>query len=328
MGYNRDAYRKVKLSYDGKNLKAKNDAERRAEELRRLFPEIKEIDDALSETGMKFFEVASKGGENMQKALSALREETDALYAARKECLAFNGYPTDYSDVKYECKLCSDTGYVGINMCKCMREKIIEETFIQSGIGKLMKTQTFESFKPELQCSDPRTLENTKMIYEFCKSYAEKFGRGGVNMNLLFIGATGLGKTHLSTSIAKRVIENGYDVIYETSQNIFGDFEFERFNRGYASLEEEPSHTDKYFSCDLLIIDDLGTEMINQFTVSCLYNIINTRINHEKATIINTNFSRDELTKKYSERIASRLFGEFFMMPFFGRDARELKINS
>ena len=124
------------------------------------------------------------------------------------------------------------------------------------------------------------------------------------------------------------MIENGYDVIYETSQNIFGDFEFERFNRGYASIEEEPSHTDKYFSCDLLIIDDLGTEMINQFTVSCLYNIINTRINHEKATIINTNFSRDELTKKYSERIASRLFGEFFMMPFFGRDARELKINS
>lgn len=330
MGYNREIYRMVKNSYNGKNLSAKEAAERRAEELRRLFPDIKQIDDALSETGMKIFEISSTCAENREEALENLKRDNESLLLARAECLKYHGYPADYSDVKYECPDCNDTGYIGINMCHCMRDKIIDESFKASGIGKLIKKQNFDSFDVDMQKDDRVAYENIKMIYEFCRSYAESFGTSdsGEVMNLLFIGATGLGKTHLSTSIAKRVIERGYDVVYETAQNIFSDFEYERFGRGYGTYDSEPSHTDKYFKCDLLIIDDLGTEMTNQFTISCLYNIINTRINHEKATMINTNYSRDELSKRYSsERVISRLFGEFYVLPFSGSDVREKKID-
>lgn len=330
MGYNREIYRRVKSSYNGKNLSAKEAAERRADELRARFPDIKQIDDALSETGMKIFEVSALGENERKEALENLKRDNESLLIARAECLQYHGYPADYSDVKYECADCNDTGYIGINMCHCMRDKIIEESFKASGIGKLIKKQNFDSFDVDMQKDDPSAYESIKMIYEFCRSYAENFGTGDADevMNLLFIGATGLGKTHLSTSIAKRVIERGYDVVYETAQNIFSDFEYERFGRGYGTYDSESSRTEKYFKCDLLIIDDLGTEMTNQFTISCLYNIINTRINHEKATIINTNYSRDELSKRYSsERVISRLFGEFYVMPFAGSDVRAKKID-
>lgn len=330
MGYNREIYRMVKNSYNGKNVSAKEAAECRAQELRERFPDIRQIDDALTETGLKIFEVSSLDEEKRKEALENLKRDNESLLLARAECLKYHGYPADYSDVKYECPDCHDTGYIGISMCHCMRDKIIEESFKASGIGRLIKKQNFDSFDPDMQKDDGAAYENTKMVYEFCKSYAANFGteKNGDIMNLLFIGATGLGKTHLSTSIAKRVIEKGYDVVYETAQNIFSDFEYERFGRGYVGYDIEPSRTDKYFKCDLLIIDDLGTEMTNQFTISCLYNIINTRINHEKATIINTNYSREELSKRYSsDRVISRLFGEFYVMPFIGSDVREKKIN-
>ena len=123
------------------------------------------------------------------------------------------------------------------------------------------------------------------------------------------------------------MIDRGFDAVCETAQNVFSDFEFERFNRPYGSGDSEPLRTGKYFDCDLLIIDDLGTEMTNQFTVSCLYNLINTRLNHGRPMIINTNLSRDELRKRYADRITSRLFGEFCPLRFIGKDVRELKLD-
>ncbi|MBQ2766264.1 MAG: ATP-binding protein, partial [Clostridia bacterium] len=148
----------------------------------------------------------------------------------------------------------------------------------------------------------------------------------GVNgENVFFCGTTGLGKTHLSTAIAKTLIERGFDVVYDTAQNILSDFEYERFGRSYG--DDSESRTDKYFDCDLLIIDDLGTEMTNQFTVSCLYNIINTRINHSKSMLISTNLTQNEIRERYSDRITSRLFGDFMVMRFVGKDIRLQKLG-
>ncbi len=325
MGFNRDNYRRIKREYDGKNLRAKEAAEARREELHRLFPEIKDIDDTLGMTGLKILEVSAKySGKSLEKKLSELKKENEALLRDRDECLKYHGYPTDYSDVKYECTDCSDTGFVGIKMCRCMKERLVLAGYESSGIGSLITDKTFDNFDPKLQAAD---AEHTAMIFNFCKMYAESFSESG-NKNLLFIGATGLGKTHLSAAIAGRVISNGYDVVCETAQNLFSDFEFERFNRPYGSYDAaEEQKTDKYFCCDLLIIDDLGTEVTNQFTVSCLYNIINTRLNRGKAVIINTNLTRDELKKRYSERITSRLFGEFAPLKFVGKDARMIKLG-
>ena len=152
------------------------------------------------------------------------------------------------------------------------------------------------------------------------KDFAESFDKTG--KNLLFIGGTGLGKTHLSTAIAARAIERGFDVVYETAQNVIADFEYDRFKSGYGESE---SRSERYLACDLLIMDDLGAELTNQFTVSSLYNIINTRINLGKSMLISTNLGQKNLFERYDERITSRLFGEFDPYLFRGVDIRRQK---
>ena len=162
-------------------------------------------------------------------------------------------------------------------------------------------------------------------VFGIVKNYAETFRENG-GRNLLFIGKTGLGKTHLSSACAKAVIDRGFDVVYESAQNIFSDFEYERFGRGYNS-DAQNEKTARYFDTDLLIIDDLGTEVVNQFTTACLYNIINTRMCSGKGMIINTNLDQNELASKYQDRITSRLFGEFDICLFVGKDVRSQKLR-
>ena len=158
------------------------------------------------------------------------------------------------------------------------------------------------------------------MLLDYVKDYIDDFPI--MKCNLLFVGGTGLGKTHLSTAIAKALIEKGYNVIYETAQNIFFDFDNDRFRDRFSDSEPESS---KYLDCDLLIIDDLGSEAINSFTVSCLYNILNTRLNKGLPIIASTNLNSKEIRSKYHDRITSRLFGEFNIQMFYGNDLRKIK---
>ena len=325
MGFNRENYKKIKHEYEGKALRAQEAALIRRRELGMRFPEIKELDDALSQTGLRIFEATVRyNGDKLEKEIAAIKEENELLLKKRAALLERFGIPADYSEVKYECEECSDSGFVGINMCKCMKSKLVMAGYDSSGIGSLIKTKTFENFIPTYQ-KDKGAIENAEMIVAFCRHYAENFVEG--SQNLLFIGGTGLGKTHLSAAITGSIIRRGYDVVCETAQNLFSDFEYERFGRSYNRDENEEKRTDRYFDCDLLIIDDLGTEMGNNFTVSCLYNIVNTRLNKGKTVIINTNLTRDDLRKRYDERLTSRLFGEFLPIMFTGRDMRELKLD-
>lgn len=328
MGFNRENYRRIKREYEGKNLRAKELAEERRAELHARIPELRAIDDELSQLGLRIFETFTRySGDALERVLTELRSENAELLAIRADYLHRHGYPTDYSDVKYECEACMDTGFVELKMCRCMKERLVLAGYESSGIGRLIQTKSFDNFDPGYQKGDAKVTENNHMIYQYCKKYASTFAGNGAP-NLLFIGATGLGKTHLSAAIAGEVIAQGYDVVCETAQNFFADFEFERFDRPYGSREAgEESKTDRYFNCDLLILDDLGTEMANQFTVACLYNMINTRLNRGAPMIINTNLTRDELKKRYADRITSRLFGEFLPMIFLGRDRRELKLG-
>ena len=162
-----------------------------------------------------------------------------------------------------------------------------------------------------------------------CRSYAEEFTTDadtvcGDKKNLLLYGLTGLGKTHLSAAIAARLIRRGYDVVYETAINLFGTFERERFMRDDRNGRRE---SERYFDCDVLIIDDLGTELSNQFTATVLFNVINTRLCRGSATIINTNLSQKEIRERYDGRTSSRIFGEFRPLPFVGTDYRLLKLE-
>lgn len=325
MSYNRENYIRVKREFESKYMKAREDAQKRRDDLHASFPELRRIDDALAETGMRVFRETMAGKDGLDKRIAVIRRETEELQAIRGEWLVYHGYPADYTDVKYECDQCHDTGSVGITMCVCMKRALTMAGYESSGLGNLIKTQSFETFDVNFYKDDKKALDNITHILTVCRRYADDF-TAGKRSNLLFRGNTGLGKTHLSTSIAKAVIERGFDVVYDTAQNVFSDFENERFNRNYSDSGTE-KRTSRYFDCDLLIIDDLGAEMSNQFTVSCLYNIINTRINFDRSIIINTNLAADELRRRYSDRIISRLFGEFLPLEFIGTDIRAKKLR-
>ena len=314
---NQENYRRIREEYESKPQKARDAANKRREELHAKFPDIARIDTILADTGLKIFGEAMKGRDGLDERISKLKAENDELRAVRAQILISNGYPADYSSVRYECEKCKDTGFVGTKMCDCMKQKLIMAGYDSSGIGKLIRTQSFESFDLEKCRQSPEQYNSMRLVLNESRKYAYGF-EPGKSGNLLFMGTTGLGKTHLSTSIAKVVIERGFDVFYDTFQNIMRELEKDRFGRSPDSGE----YTSRLFTSDLLIIDDLGTELTNQFTISALYNLINTRLNSSRSMIINTNLHGEEILPRYGDRIASRIFGEFSAYMFIGKDLR------
>ena len=318
MAYNPENYRRIAAEYKDKNLRAKQAAEQRRVELHRAIPQVADIDRELTKTGLRIMREALNGREGLDARIKKLEEGNALLLEAREMLLTANGYPADYSAVKYECDACMDTGFIEGRMCKCMRRALNMAGYESSGVLKLIEKQNFETF--DLSYYEGAEKNNMARILSRTRAYAAAFD--GSMHNLLFIGTTGLGKTHLSSAIAKEVVEKGYDVVYESAQKIFSDFEAEKFGR----TAQGEDRTGRYLSCDLLIIDDLGTEMQSQFTVSCLYNLVNSRLIAEKSMIISTNIRKEELLAKYTDRITSRLFGEFEICVFAGKDIRSQKL--
>ena len=228
------------------------------------------------------------------------------------------GYPEDYTEVHYTCKECSDTGFVGTKMCKCLKQLLITKNIQSSGMGNLIDKQSFDNFSLEVYKSNPDHYARMERNLKIAKAFADNFARR--RDNLLLIGTTGTGKTHVSTAIAKEIISQGFDVLYDSVQNIVNDFESDKFKSGFNRTEPV---SDKYLECDLLIIDDLGAEFVTQFSVSALYNLINTRQNKGLSTIISTNLSASELAGKYEGRIYSRIIGaDYTVLRFEGKDHR------
>lgn len=319
MAYNAENYKKIAAQYKDKNLRAKEAAEARREELHRNLPQVAEIDRALSATGLRIMREALKGKEGLDVRIRKLEEGNNLLLEARREILRANGYPEDYSSVHYECEECQDIGFVNGKMCKCMRRALTLAGYESSGVLKLIEKQNFDTF--DLNYYKGAERRNMEQILEISKDYALNF-HDNTMRNLLFMGDTGLGKTHLSSAIAKVVVDRGFDVVYESAQKIFSDFEAEKFGR----VPQGENRTERYLACDLLIMDDLGTEMQSAFTVSCLYYLINTRLINEKSMVISTNIDKEEFSRQYTDRITSRLLGEFTVCVFAGTDIRSQKL--
>lgn len=318
MAYNRENYIKLKREYEDKNLAAKRAADARMLEVSIAHPDIAEIDRELSLTGIKILGTACSGN---GAELEALKARVGELRQKKMQLLCDYGYPASYCDVKYECAECADTGYVGTTMCKCFKTKLILAGYESSGIGALIARQSFDNFSFDYYKDDKKSYDIMQANYRTLKNYAENFTSQNPK-SLLLIGGTGIGKTHLSSAVAKTVIDRGYDVLYESAPNIFFELEQTRFSK---DAEGVPGA--RYYDAELLIIDDLGTESITQYSVACLYNILNTRINRGLATIINTNLMPDALYSKYTDRIASRLLGEFVPLHFVGKDVRMQKLK-
>ena len=321
MGYNNSVYKKIYDEYSQKYLIAREDAVRRERELHAKLPEVAKIDRALSLTGLEIFSASLEGGDTKAK-IAEIRAKNEDLQAKRSAILVANGYPADYSDVKYECTKCGDTGFVDNKMCSCMREALVLAGIENSGFASLIHEQSFENFSLDYYSKNANNYEIMRRNRDFLLAYAESFDER-TSPSILLMGGTGLGKTHLSSATARRIINRGKDVFYTGAIDLFEQFELQRFK----SYSNEPNELiERYFECDLLIIDDLGTEMINQFSVSTLYNLVNDRLSRRKPTIISTNLSKDDIKKKYTDRITSRLLGEFQVLFFMGTDVRAQKL--
>lgn len=322
MGYNKENYRRIRAAYQTKYLKAYEEAERRMAELHQKSPAVAEIDRELASTGAEIAMAALGTGRDYREKLAAVEAKNLALQEKRKQLLAQLGYTADYTLPPYECELCRDSGFVDNRMCACMRRELVLAAYESSGLGELMRTQSFESFSLDYYAADSEESAMMGRNFEMLKHYAESFTPHADS--LILCGQTGLGKTHLSTAVARRVIERGYDVYYTGAIGMFSDFEHARFGTGAGERAADPS---RYVDCDLLILDDLGTEVTNQFTNSCLYMVLDTRINLGRPTIINTNLTGKEIKARYTDRIASRILGGFKPLLFAGTDVRRQKLS-
>ena len=328
MAYNNNVVIKVLNSFENKYKAAVSDADKRRKELYKKIPGFFETDEELSETYKNIANaMINFGGELEIRAIKIeeVKKINQDLQKKRKHLLEKAGYPANYTEPFYECMDCEDSGYKGNEMCDCLKKALAAESAYSSGLGKIIQSQTFENFK--LEYYDKRKTSETykymKSIYDDCKKFAENFGYnnnlGGIKRNLIFIGSTGLGKTHLSSAVTYEVIKKGFDVFYDSAQSILYSFEKERFSRAGTF---DMDIIERYMTCDLLIIDDLGTEYSGNMSVASLYNLINIRLLEKKSMIISTNLTPEEIKNKYDERIVSRIFGEFTVLNFIGEDIR------
>jgi len=326
------------MALDGKVLvrakKALEEKRRQKEErlgyrLQKVYadvPRIREIDAELRVTMVELIGFALGADTNLQ--VEDIKLKNLELQEDRIRELIRAGFPDDYLNDEFLCSKCNDTGYINGKMCTCLKELYDEEQ--RASLSNLFKlgTETFDSF--DISYYDDKPASDTgisprrsmEVVYETCVEYARKFGSR--SMNLLFTGAPGLGKTFLSACIARVVAENGYSVVYDMAASIFAKFEDVQFQRT-DDPEGTRNEIRRYLECDLLIIDDLGTEMTTSFTISALYEIVNTRLVNSRKTIVSSNLTPAEMHRRYSEQIMSRLEWEYQVLKFYGEDIRKKK---
>ncbi|MBO4212421.1 MAG: ATP-binding protein [Oscillospiraceae bacterium] len=285
-------------------------------------PRLREIDRSLRGTLAKLTEATFRNNGDPSAEISRLREENLRLQSERRQ-LVTEYLPAGYLDDSPSCPHCGGSGYVGSRMCECLQRLCCQEQ--QRELTALLPTgrESFENFSlelyPERFCPEYGTSARTLMQknLSFCRKYAQEFRPGAAS--LLFSGATGLGKTFLSACIARYVTQSGHGVVYATAGKLFADFEAVKFERADPELLQD------YRGCELLIIDDLGTEMTTQFVTAALYDVVNSRILEQKSTIISTNLNENDLEARYGGQIASRLIGCYRVVYFLGDDIRRKK---
>ena len=284
-------------------------------------PELREIDAALRGLVGEVVALTAAGGD-AAGALAEIGRKSAALCAEREAALLSHGYPAGYLDEQHTCPDCRDSGYLpGGKMCACLTALYEEERERELASALRLGAEGFAGF--DLSYYEGEARECMELTVNFAREYAVNFGPASAN--LLFQGGTGLGKTLLSGCVAKVVSGRGFTVVYETAQGAFGAFEEQKFSRGSESGEAAAEKARRILSCELLILDDLGTEMTTSFTQSALYNILDARLTAGRKTIVSTNLSDADIAARYIPQAVSRLNGEFDTLLFMGRDIRAMK---
>ena len=295
-------------------------------------PRLEQLDRRLRGTMAGLVAAALRQGGDPVAAVQSVRRENQELQQERAVLLGGLGLPEDALDDRPACPLCRDTGWQGAKMCRCLKQLCAQEQIRE--LSKLLNLgeQSFDTFRIDYysqsiypgQGISPR--ENMEQNFNICWNYATKFGRVAIK-NLLLSGAPGLGKTFLSACIARTVSENGFSVVYDTAGNIFAQFEARKFLRDSPDGLDARDETRRYLNCDLLILDDLGSELTTQFTQSALYELVNTRLVAGRHTVISSNLTIPEMAQRYAPQITSRLDGEYHVLHFFGDDIRLVRKN-
>lgn len=322
MALKNSQYDIITRAYNQKQLRNRYNQTKRQEEIYEKIPRIHEIDYSIATISVKRAKELLNGNES---ALSDLKHELEDLAEEKRLLLLRGGFPENYMEMQYDCPDCKDTGYINGTKCHCFKQASIDMLYTQSNLREILKTENFSTFTLEYYDNkeiNPITgktqMINMTEIHDVCRSFVANFGREFEN--LFFYGDTGVGKTFLSHCIAKELLDRSFSVIYLSAIELFDLFSRMTFS---DDTPEESNELLQFITeCDLLIIDDLGTELTNSFTNSKLFFCLNTRYLHRKSTIISTNLTLDRLNDTYSERIFSRISSNYTLLKFFGADIR------
>ena len=318
MNLTNSQYNSLQREYSAKRLRNLSTEDKRRSEIYEKIPEYKELDESLSSMSMRRGREFLKGDKS---ALLSLREELFLLKTKKTQLLKQNGYPEDYLEPIYDCKLCKDTGYVTdengqSQKCRCFREKEIEILYDQSNIRELIKKDNFQTLSFDYQTGEDR--ERFENAVSICQNFVRNFSKD--YSNLFIYGSVGTGKSFLSGCIANELLKKGHSVLYFSSVSFFETIA--NYTFGGKEKFEGTSIYEDLKDCDLLIIDDLGTEMNNSFVTSSLLNIINERHLNRKATIISSNLDPGQIEKLYTPRVFSRIISNYYLCKLTGNDIR------
>lgn len=322
MSLNNSQYNAIMRIYNQRQFQDKYEQDQRREEVYQKVPQIRQIEDEISSQAVrcarKLLDGDTNAKEELKQHIEDLREQKEVLLSAF-------GLPADYMEMHYACPECQDTGYVDGRKCRCFKKEEIRLLYSQSNIEEVLLRENFDSFSyeyyddrvviPEIQMT---VADYMRQVHTWCKEYVENFEKKGGN--LIFTGSTGVGKTFLTNCIAKALIDQYQSVIYLSSNDLFDVFSKNKFH--YDTEEEMKDMYQYILDCDLLIIDDLGTELNNTFVSSQLFYCINERLLRKKSTIISTNLSMTMLRDTYSDRISSRIISQYSIIPLYGDDIR------
>ncbi|MGF7144570.1 DNA replication protein DnaC [Anaerotaenia torta] len=322
-----DQYNQILREYDSRRLENKHELDLRIAHAYRLVPALKELEEEMVALAAESGRMALRGNDS---GLKELRERIAGLDDSKTRLLNQAGLPSDYLQMHYRCGQCQDTGYIGRDKCNCFKQAIADLMYSGSNIKAVLENENFSSFSFQFYSDDyidealglsPRS--NMQKVVAGCRNFTRNFGEN--KDNLLFLGNTGVGKTFLANCIAKELLDKGYTVIYLTAFRLFDILEKHKFGRDEDSSYTAANQFEYILDCDLLIIDDLGTELNNAFTNSQLYLIINERLLRQRSTVISTNLSLPNINTTYGERIFSRIVSSYHVERIVGEDIRLLK---
>ncbi len=318
--------KEILLKYEKKRNFEERELELRKQYIYSIVPRVKEIEEEIKSFGLLMTKAILSDEIDYEKALEDINKRMNDLKQEKAILLTENNIPLSHMDMNYSCNICRDTGFTSTNKkCNCFKQKLVNKAYDMSNLSSNLNKENFDYFDFSLFSTQPYEGEvnsprvNMEDVYKKCLDFVDDFNNP-TNSNLLFYGSTGSGKTFMCNCIAKELLDKGKIVVYQTAfkiLEILGDYKIRN-----SSLPELETSYQLLFDSDLLIIDDLGTELTNTFTTTELFNIINTRLINNKKMIISTNLTPTELPDIYSFRISSRVFGAFTFLKFYGKDLR------